>query len=95
MTNAPTVRRRFIISGRVQGVGFRAWAVRRAQALEVRGTVRNRPDGAVEIEAEGAAEAIGRLREVLARGPDSAIVRRVQEEPPSGSALPPGFRVVY
>jgi acylphosphatase len=93
--STPVVRRRFIVSGRVQGVGFRAWAVRRAQVLDLRGTVRNRPDGSVELEAEGREDAMRRLGELLARGPESALVRQVIEKPESGSDLPPDFRVMY
>jgi acylphosphatase len=93
--STPVVRRRFIVSGRVQGVGFRAWTVRRAQVLDLRGTVRNRPDGTVELEAEGSEDAMRRLRELIARGPESAVVRQVREEPESRFDLPPDFRVMY
>lgn len=70
-------RVRFVITGRVQGVGFR-WFVRaEARPLEVTGWVRNRPDGAVEGEAEGREDAIDALLEVLEVGPPSAIVTNV------------------
>lgn len=88
-------RRRFIISGRVQGVGFRAWTVLRATRLELRGTVCNLPDGTVRVELEGDESAVRRMRELLARGPDLAIVRQVREEPPATGTLHSGFRVVY
>jgi acylphosphatase len=88
------MRRRFLVVGRVQGVGFRAWAVRRARALGLRGTVCNRADGSVDVEVVGGTHAVQRFREVLARGPEPAIVRAVREEPPTDSALPDGFRIV-
>jgi len=71
-------RVRFVVTGRVQGVGFR-WFVRaEARPLEVSGWVRNRPDGAVEGEAEGREDAIDALLEVLQVGPPSAIVTNVE-----------------
>jgi acylphosphatase len=89
------VRRRFIITGRVQGVGFRFWTARRAQSLQLSGTVRNRADGRVEVEVEGPAGTVTRFREVLARGPEMAIVRTVEEAPPGEAALPADFRIVF
>ena len=89
------IRNRFIVSGRVQGVGFRAWTVRRAERLELRGTVRNLADGTVEIEVEGTPPAVRRMRELLSRGPDSARVRLVRDEPPTDGSLPPRFTVIY
>lgn len=71
-------RVRFVVTGRVQGVGFR-WFVRaEARPLEVTGWVRNRQDGAVEGEAEGREDAIDALVEVLQVGPPSAIVTNVE-----------------
>lgn len=67
-----------MVTGRVQGVGFR-WFVRaEARPLEVTGWVRNRQDGAVEGEAEGREDAIDALVEVLQVGPPSAIVTNVE-----------------
>lgn len=71
-------RVRFVVTGRVQGVGFR-WFVRaEAQPLKLRGWVRNREDGAVEGEAEGTEDAIDALVEQLEVGPPSAIVTNVE-----------------
>jgi acylphosphatase len=66
------------ITGRVQGVGFRAFVIQEATRLGLTGTVRNCPDGAVEVVAEGAGEALRRLEAALARGPRAAQVDRVE-----------------
>ena len=71
-------RWRLIIQGRVQGVGFRAACNRRAIDLGVRGWVRNRRDGSVEVEAEGTPLAIAELRAWCEQGPPGAQVRHVR-----------------
>ncbi len=68
------IARHVRVSGRVQGVFFRAWTQQQAQALEVRGWVRNCPDGRVEAHVEGAFEAVEKIVEKLRRGPPSALV---------------------
>jgi acylphosphatase len=68
---------RLTITGRVQGVGYRIWAERAAQALGIRGWVRNRGDGGVELMATGADEAIAALIEACRRGPRAAVVTAV------------------
>jgi acylphosphatase len=73
------------IEGMVQGVGFRWFAMSQARALGLAGVVRNCPDGAVEIEAEGARDALERFLETMRRGPGGARVDRVQ---PTWSAGP-------
>ena len=88
-------RRRFAVRGRVQGVGFRAWTQKRARELGLRGTVRNRPDGDVEVEASGPEPALERLLQMLRQGPMWAAVSEVRELPPAESALPPDFRVTF
>lgn len=60
---------RFRASGRVQGVGYRAFAMDRAQGLDLAGWVRNDPDGAVSGEAEGSAAALTAYRDLLRNGP--------------------------
>jgi acylphosphatase len=67
----------FVIRGTVQGVGFRWYVHRMASALGITGEVRNRPDGAVVVEAEGTREALERLLETAWEGPDMAMVRQV------------------
>jgi acylphosphatase len=70
-------RVRFVVTGRVQGVGFR-WFVRaEARPLGITGWVRNREDGAVEGLAEGRDDAIDSLVATLEVGPPSAIVTNV------------------
>lgn len=66
-----------VITGSVQGVGFRWYVQRAATALGLTGEVRNRPDGAVRIEAEGAREALERLVETARHGPLSSEVGQV------------------
>lgn len=88
-----TVARRYVVSGRVQGVGFRAFVAEAARERGLAGWVRNLADGRVEAHAEGDAAALDSLAEALARGPLLARVDRVQQEPaaPEGRS---GFRQV-
>lgn len=88
------IRRRFVVAGRVQGVGFRIWTVRRAGALGLRGTVRNCEDGSVEVEVEGEPDSVWRLRELLARGPALAMVRSLREIPCTSGDLKGEMRVI-
>lgn len=80
--------RRFVVSGRVQGVGFRFFVKEAAGQEGLQGWVRNLPDGQVEACIEGDADALDRLEGKLQRGPASARVARVVSEPvaPSGRA---------
>ena len=60
------MRMHVVVSGRVQGVGFR-WFVREAAiALDLAGWVRNRPDGSVEVAADGDDDRVARVRDTLA-----------------------------
>jgi acylphosphatase len=68
------LRRRYVIAGRVQGVGFRYFTQEAAAREGVYGWVRNVPDGNVEVEAEGEAEAIDRFEHRIRRGPRGARV---------------------
>jgi acylphosphatase len=72
--------RRAVVSGRVQGVGYRFYAERAARELGLRGFVRNLPDGSVETVAEGEDAAVERYLERLRRGPLASRVDRVQVE---------------
>jgi acylphosphatase len=80
------VARRFVISGRVQGVGFRWFTQETASREGVNGWVRNLPDGRVEALLEGEAEAITRCERVLRSGPRGARVDdvSVDDEEPGG-----------
>lgn len=72
------VARRYVISGRVQGVGFRFFAEATAGREGVHGWVRNLPDGRVEISAEGEAESVERFARHISHGPPGARVSDVQ-----------------
>lgn len=75
------------VTGRVQGVGFRWWVRRHAQALALAGWVMNADDErAVELVAEGPPERLEELERLLNAGPDGARVERVdaRREPASG-----------
>jgi len=72
--------RRGIVSGRVQGVGYRFFAERAARELGVNGWVRNLRDGTVETVAEGEDGALTRYFERLRQGPHGARVERLAEE---------------
>ena len=73
-----TTVKRFLIRGRVQGVGFRWSMVEQARRLGVSGWVRNRPDGSVEALVAGPPEDVERLLSWARHGPPAAIVERVQ-----------------
>lgn len=66
--------RRWIIRGRVQGVGFRWFVMREAERLKLGGYVTNLPDGSVEVVSQGPEEALGMLEVQLRRGPSHARV---------------------
>ena len=66
------------VSGRVQGVGYRAWTRRTAKELGLKGFVRNLPDGRVEVYAEGEEEALKELLSELYKGPLFARVSGVE-----------------
>jgi acylphosphatase len=70
-----TIRLR--ITGRVHGVGYRLWATRTAAALGLRGWVRNRSDGSVEVLVTGAPDAVAALVEACRQGPYGACVTAV------------------
>jgi len=78
------------IHGRVQGVFYRAWTRETASALGLRGWVRNRTDGTVELLAQGEADAVDRMIERCRTGPPSARVDRIDAEE-SGEEAPAGF----
>ena len=80
------VARHFLISGRVQGVGFRYFAQATGVREGLHGWVRNLPDGRVEVSAEGDADAVERFERAMRHGPPGARVDAVEleAEPPSG-----------
>jgi acylphosphatase len=84
--------RRVRIYGRVQGVFFRNWTMDKARILGVRGRVRNRLDGSVELEAYGEDDAVEALIAACRTGPPAAEVRRIEVETAEGEG-PSGFQV--
>ena len=82
-----TVIRQVTISGRVQGVGYRAFVEHQARTLGLEGWVRNRRDGSVETLFSGPAEIVADMIERCRRGPSYARVEALVEEPASSDAL--------
>jgi acylphosphatase len=82
-----------VVRGRVQGVFFRASTARRAEKLGLSGSVRNRPDGAVEAVLQGDDGAVDRMVEWCRTGPDLADVRSVEVSEQPGAPEEHGFRV--
>jgi len=78
-TGFETEVRRWLVSGRVQGVGYRAFAARTARGLGLTGGASNLPDGRVVVVAEGPAHALDRLEAALWEGPRFARVQRVEQ----------------
>ncbi|MCL2465578.1 MAG: acylphosphatase [Micrococcales bacterium] len=86
------IARRAVVHGDVQGVGFRWWTARQAERLGVCGWVDNRPDGTVEVHAEGGTAGVAALLTALQDGPRFARVTRVTvtDDEPAGWS---GFEV--
>ena len=83
----------FRVSGRVQGVGYR-WMVRETAArLDLRGWVRNLPDGDVELVVAGAAAALDELEKVLSLGPRTARVDSVDRRRLDQEVADPDFSI--
>jgi len=87
----PRVARRLVISGRVQGVGFREATVDAARTVGVDGWVRNRADGTVEVLAQGSPDAVDRLVAWCRRGPPLARVTGVDVTTAAVDAASDGF----
>ena len=85
--------RRYVVSGRVQGVGFRFFARDAAAREGIQGFVRNLPDGAVEIEAHGDYDALIRFERAIRRGPTGARIDDVVVDPAPRSERHHGFRI--
>ena len=79
MSAAALVAKRYVVRGRVQGVGFRYFVERAANSLQLCGHVRNLDDGSVEVYAIGRTEQLNDLAGLLWKGPRTAEVRGVDE----------------
>ena len=87
------VARRYLISGRVQGVGYRFFAQEAAAREGLGGFVRNLGDGRVEVQAEGEQAGLDRFERALYHGPPGARVDRVGVDELNPAGRPPVFRI--
>jgi len=87
------VARRFQVSGRVQGVGFRFFIQEFGQLEGLHGWVANRPDGTVEAYAEGEADAVRRFERKIRQGPPGARVEQVSIHDEAPEGRPTGFTI--
>jgi acylphosphatase len=85
---------RVIVTGSVQGVGYRAWVEREAETRRLSGWVRNRRDGAVEAVLSGDATVVGAMIEACRSGPRMAAVENVAVEDVSPDHDLQGFRTI-
>lgn len=90
-----TIRAHIMVSGRVQGVGYRAFAARAASSRGLFGGVRNLGDGRVELEVEGAKAAIEALLQELMEGPPAAHVTQIETEWAEADDRFSTFRIWY
>jgi acylphosphatase len=84
-----------MISGMVQGVGYRFFVMRAAARHQMLGTVRNLPDGRVEVVAEGERDAMDEFKKDLATGPSLAAITDIEETDLPVTGLYRDFRVDY
>jgi acylphosphatase len=85
--------RRFVVRGRVQGVGFRWFVEREAHVLGIAGWVRNNSDGSVEVLAQGTRDQLSGFRSRLREGPRAARVDAVEESEARPIAGTSSFRI--
>jgi acylphosphatase len=84
-----------VIRGRVQGIGYRAWARHQAQLHGLSGWVRNRRDGAVEAVMAGPDDAIAAMLKALAQGPQGARVTEIEHLADNGRVMvSDGFEIL-
>jgi acylphosphatase len=87
------IARRFVVSGRVQGVGFRYFAQDAARREGLHGYVTNQDDGTVEVKAEGEADALERFERALRRGPSRSRIEHVMVDEISPDQGNTGFLI--
>ncbi len=92
-TEKPILARRFLVRGRVQGVGFRWFVEREAHILGIAGWVRNNHDGSVEVLAQGTRDQLSGLHGRLREGPRAARVDAVDAVEASPAAGLSSFRI--
>jgi acylphosphatase len=85
--------RRYVVRGRVQGVGFRWFVEREAHILGIAGWVRNNADGSVEVLAQGSRDQLSGLRSRLREGPRTARVDAVEESEVRAAPGMTSFRI--
>jgi acylphosphatase len=93
MTDSPNETRRYIVTGRVQGVGFRWFVEHAAVLLGLSGWVRNRADGSVEVLASGSREKLHDLYTELRKGPRASRVDNVEVEDTAPDTKMKSFRI--
>jgi len=86
--------RLYVLSGLVQGVGYRFFVNRAASIEGIHGWVRNLPDGRVEIRAEGEAEALERFERAVRRGPSGARVDELETTDVGAGGNDTGFSII-
>ena len=89
MSEAQEIKR-LVIRGTVQRIGFRVWVERQAMSLDLKGWVRNRRDGAVEVLLAGPQSTVAAMIERCRKGPPLAKVRSIEIEDAAPADL--GFR---
>jgi acylphosphatase len=87
--------RRWIVIGRVQGVGYRYFARQTARAIGVRGWIRNLPDGSCEVQVAASADMLQRFKAELMRGPRGALVEDIEDERLVQVPTWQGFQIVF
>jgi acylphosphatase len=90
VTNLDREIKRLMIRGTVQGIGFRMWVEREALSLDLKGWVRNRRDGAVEVLLAGPPDTVAEMIERCRKGPRLAKVEQIDIE--NATALDLGYR---
>lgn len=83
-----------VVKGLVQGVGYRFFAVRQADRLNIKGWARNNPDGTVEVIAQGSQEKLARFIELLEQGPTAAKVAGIEVNYREAATIYPDFKVL-
>lgn len=87
--------RRYLVSGRVQGVGFRYFTRARARELGIRGWVRNLADGRVEVVASASERDLALFEQRLGEGPAGAVVHRMEPSAADGGSGATDFEIRY